>query len=133
MQNDKENGGFKFTYSAKEQAEIKRIRDKYTKDEKEDKMAYLRRLDAGVTQTAMTVSLIFGIVGTLIMGFGMSIIMSELGDVFREAALPLGVGIGILGGAIAGLAYPMYNVIIKRQRAKIAPEIISLTDELMKQ
>ena len=51
-----ENRGFQYTYSAKEQAEIRNIRDKYTKTEDtEDKMERLRRLDARVTQKAQAV------------------------------------------------------------------------------
>ena len=53
MENNNKNNGFQYTYSAKEQAELKRIRDKYTAPtESEDKMARLRRLDASVNNTA---------------------------------------------------------------------------------
>ena len=132
----KNNDGFSYTYSAKEQEEIKRIRQKYTKGNKEeDKMERLRRLDAGVTQKAQTVSLIFGVVGTLILGVGMSLIMSDLRAILgarTDLAMPLGILIGLLGGVLACLAYPLYHIIIKRERKKIAPEILRLTDELMK-
>ena len=126
--------GFQYTYSAKEQNEINDIRKKYLPKE-EDKMERLRRLDAGVTQKAQTVSLIFGVVGTLILGVGMSLIMSDLRAILgarTDLAMPLGILIGLLGGALACLAYPLYHIIIKRERKKIAPEILRLTDELMK-
>lgn len=132
----KNNDGFSYTYSAKEQAEIKQIRKKYTKEDKEeDKMERLRRLDAGVTQKAQTVSLILGVVGALILGFGMSLIMSDLRAILgarTDLAMPLGILIGLVGGVLACLAYPLYHLIIKRERKKIAPEILRLTDELMK-
>ena len=132
----KNNDGFSYTYSAKEQAEIKQIRKKYTKEDKEEnKMERLRRLDAGVTQKAQTVSLILGIVGALILGFGMSLIMSDLRAILgarTDLAMPLGILIGLVGGVLACLAYPLYHLIIKRERKKIAPEILRLTDELMK-
>ena len=68
MENNKGNGAFSYTYSAKEQAEIKKIRDKYTPPtEVEDKMARLRRLDASVTNTAVIAALTLGIVGTLVL------------------------------------------------------------------
>ncbi|MBE6663522.1 MAG: hypothetical protein E7602_03345 [Ruminococcaceae bacterium] len=134
--NNQGNGGFTYTYSAKEQLEIKRIREKYTPStEPEDKMARLRRLDASSTQAAQIVSLALGIVGTLILGFGMSLIMTELSKIlgdFQNMAMTIGIVIGILGGAIASLAYPIYTIILKKKRKKIAPEIIRLTDELMK-
>ena len=127
---------FSYTYSAKDQEEIRMIREKYAeKDKEEDKMEKLRRLDKKVTQTAQIVSLIFGIVGTLILGFGMSMIMSELGRILGAhtyLATPIGIAIGVVGGIILCLAYPIYNIIVRRERKKIAPEIIRLTDELMK-
>ena len=57
MENNNENNGFQYTYSASEQAELKKLREKYEtpqKNEVEDKMERLRRLDAGVTQKAQT-------------------------------------------------------------------------------
>lgn len=136
MDNNNQNG-FSYTYSAKEQAEIKRIRDKYDSahNEKEDKMTRLRRLDASVVQRAQMISLIFGVVGTLILGTGMSLIMTDLAvslGVSADTALILGVTIGVIGGVIASLAYPVYNATLSRMRKKVSPEIIRLTDELMK-
>ena len=134
MENKNENEGFRYTYSAKEQEELKKIREKYTTRE-EDKMERLRRLDNSVTQKAQIVSLIFGIIGALALGLGMSLAMSELGKILgfhRDMAMLLGIIIGVMGGILACLAYPMYNLVVKRERKKIAPEIIKLTDELMK-
>ena len=134
MENRNGNEGFRYTYSAKEQEELKKIREKYISRE-EDKMERLRRLDSSVTHKAQTISLTFGIVGILVLGFGMSLAMSDFGEIlgfYRDMAMLLGVVIGIIGGIIAILAYPMYNLIVKRERKKIAPEIIRLTDELLK-
>ena len=134
--NNREENGFVYNYSAKEQAEVKRIREKYMSAPKaEDKMAYLRKLDASVTRTAQIVALIFGIVGAIILGLGMSIIMTDLSEFMglsNDMAMIVGIIIGIVGGALVSVAYPIYNVIVKRKRKKIAPEIIRLTDELMK-
>lgn len=134
--NNREENGFVYNYSAKEQAEVKRIREKYMSAPKaEDKMAYLRKLDASVTRTAQIVALIFGIVGAIILGLGMSVIMTDLSEFMglsNDMAMIVGIIIGIVGGALVSVAYPIYNVIVKRKRKKIAPEIIRLTDELMK-
>ena len=136
MENNNENKGFRYTYSAREQAELKRIREKYTQPtQAEDKMERLRRLDAGVTQKAQAFSLIFGVLGTLILGTGMSLCMTELAEIlgsYKDMAMLIGIPIGLVGGVLASLAYPMYNAIVKRERKKIAPEILRLTDELMK-
>ena len=137
MNNQNNQNGFSYTYSAREQAELKKIREKYTAPtEAEDKMARLRRLDASVTETAQSVSLAFGVIGALILGLGMSLCMTaELPAFFgleRNSATVIGVIVGVVGGVLACLAYPVYNRIIKRMRRKLAPEIIRLTDELMK-
>lgn len=136
MENNKETNGFTYTYSAKEQAEIKQIRDKYTKPtEVEDKMARLRRLDASVTNTAQAVALVFGVVGALILGFGMSLCMTDFGKIlgsYSDSAMVVGIVVGVVGGVLASLAYPIYNAIVKAKRKQLAPEIIRLTDELMK-
>ena len=134
--NNQEKSGFTYTYSAKEQAELKRIREKYTAPTKtEDKMARLRRLDASVTRSAQTVALVFGVIGTLLLGFGMSLVMTELSEILAlsgNEAMLIGITVGIVGGVLAGLAYPIYCAIAKAKRKKLAPEIIRLTDELMK-
>lgn len=127
---------FNYTYSAKKQEEIKAIRKKYTEQPKEeDKIAKLRRLDSGVTKKATIVSLIVGILGALILGFGMSLIMSDLSDIMgfqQNMAIIIGVIVGVIGIIPVSVAYPLYNSIVKTERKKIAPEIIRLTDELLK-
>jgi hypothetical protein len=135
-QNNQGKIGFTYTYSAKEQAELKRIREKYTAPTAaEDKMARLRRLDASVTNTAQAVALVFGVIGTLILGFGMSLVMTELSEILAlsgNEAMLIGITVGVVGGVLAGLAYPIYCAIAKAKRKKLAPEIIRLADELMK-
>ena len=125
---------FHFTYSAKEQEEIKAIRKKYAApDQTEDKMAQLRRLDAGVYSKATTAALVAGIVGTLIMGIGMSLVMTDIGAALGAApAMAVGIGLGVIGIILVCLAYPIYNRTLKKEREKIAPEILRLTEELMK-
>lgn len=128
------NEGFNYTYSAKEQEEIKAIRKKYAaSEETEDKMTQLRRLDASVYSKASTAALAVGIVGALIMGIGMSLVMTDIGAVLGTVlAMIIGISIGVVGIVLVCLAYPIYNRTLKREREKIAPEILRLTDELMK-
>lgn len=125
---------FNYTYSAKEQNEIQNIRKKYVAPE-EDKMERLRRLDASVTEKATVAALIQGIIGALFLGFGMSLVMSDLSRMLgfgQNMAMFIGITIGIIGIALVCCAYPLYHHVIKRERAKIAPEILRLTEELMK-
>lgn len=125
---------FHYTYSAKQQEEIKAIRKKYEQPHQEDKMTQLRRLDGAVSQKATRVSLTVGILGLLIMGFGMSLLMSDLKEIlvgYGYLYIAVGLTAGLSGMAIVSCAYPLYNRIIRKEREKIAPEILRLTDELM--
>jgi len=121
-----ENNSFSYTYSAKEQEELKRIRDKYVPKEA-DKMEQLRALDRSTTQKATVNSLVIGILSSLIMGLGMSCAIVWQGMWF----IP-GIIIGLLGIAGVLSAYPLYVKTVEKEREKIAPEIIRITDELMK-
>ena len=137
MEQNGEQNGFVYTYSAKERDEIARIREKYTSpaERKESSIERVRRLDRRVISRAQTVSLTLGILGVLILGFGMSIVMTDFGvylGIFADTAMLWGIAIGLFGGVIASLAYPVYQWVVRRERKKIAPEILRLTDELMK-
>lgn len=126
MENEKEKEGFRYTYSAKEQMEIKNIRQKYMPREM-DKMEQLRKLDQSATQKGMTVSLVVGIIGALVLGIGMCCTM-----VWADVWFIPGIVVGIIGIVMVSLAYPLYNHITQKERERIAPEIIRLTDELMR-
>ena len=126
MENMNEHEAFRYTYSAMEQEEVKKIRQKYIPKEA-DKMEQLRKLDQSVTRKGTTASLAVGIVGALLLGIGMCCAMVWMGQWF----IP-GIIIGLVGIAVVSLAYPLYQRITKKEREKIAPEIMRLTDELMK-
>lgn len=117
---------FEYNYSAKQQKEIKTIREKYVPKE-ENKMEQLRRLDASATKPGTAASIIVGVIGTLLLGIGMCCTMVWMGNLF----IP-GIVIGVVGLLAIAAAYPVYTHITKKQREKLAPEIMRLTDELMK-
>lgn len=127
---------FNYTYSAKEQEEIKRIRSKYQPQEvQEDKMQRLRRLDASVTEKATVVSLVLGTIGALIMGSGMSLVMTDIGDILgieKSLGSFVGILVGVPGIVLLSLAYPLYNRTLRKEREKVASEILRLSEELMK-
>lgn len=115
---------FEYTYSSPRQSEVLKIREKYLPKEV-TKLDQLRALDAGVTRRGTAVSLIHGILCSLILGLGMSCCMVWAGNYF----LP-GIVIGCVGLAGVAATYPLYNRIVSRDREKIAPEILRLTEEL---
>lgn len=119
---------FEYTYSARRQEEIEKIRKKYMPvEEEEDKMEQLRKLDRSVTTPGTMYAIIIGVIGTLTLGTGMSCIM-----VGPETLFVPGIIIGILGIVVMALAYPVYVKITKKQKEKIAPQILALTEELRK-
>ena len=122
--------GFNFTYSAAQQREVEAIRKKYLPKE-EDKMEQLRKLHAIPTQKAQAASFAVGIIGALIMGTGMSLAMTDIGRALDGLDMVVGIVIGIVGMVLVVLAYPLYNWVLKKQREKIAPEILRLSDELL--
>ena len=126
MENDKNT--FSYTYSSKQQEEIRCIRKKYLPQEQpEEKMEHLRRLDKGAARKGTVVSVLVGIIGCLLLGVGMCCTMLWMGIWF----LP-GVIIGIVGIVAVAVAHPLYTHITRKEREKIAPQILSLTEELSK-
>lgn len=117
---------FQYTYSAKQQEEIKNIRQKYMLKE-EDKMEQIRRLDESVTRPGTIAAIVVGFISTLLLGLGMSCTM-----VWAEKLFIPGIVIGIFGIIGIAAAYPVYVSMTKKQRQKLAPEILRLSEELMK-
>ena len=115
---------FEYTYSAEQQKEIEAIRKKYLPKE-EDKMETLRKLDRKAENPGSIAGLVTGIVGTLLLGTGMCCTM-----LWADKLFVVGIVIGIIGIGVAGAAYPIYKKITTKRRAKLAEQILALTNEL---
>ncbi|WP_044478006.1 hypothetical protein [Paenibacillus antibioticophila] len=122
---DDDNKTFTYMYSAKQQEEVKSIRQKYIPKE-ENKMEQLRRLDKSAESRGTFISILVGTVGALLLGLGMSCTM-----VWEDTLMVPGIVIGLIGLAGVALAYPLFQSITKKQREKLAPEIMRLSQELM--
>ena len=127
--NNRENT-FQYTYSGKERSEVETIRQKYLPQE-ESKLDRLRKLDRSATRKAEGWAIAQGVIGTLILGTGMSLRMTDLSVFLGDGAMFAGIPLGLLGLILVALAYPVYNRVLKKERRRIAPEILRLTDELM--
>ena len=117
---------FTYNYSAKQQSEIERIREKYLPKE-ESKLDMLRRLDKKAQLAGMIPSLCVGVVGCLIFGIGMCFGL----DVFSGADIFTLVFM-LIGTLVMLLAYGIYKRISKKTRAKLTPEILRLSEEITK-
>lgn len=126
-----ENHSFEYTYSPQQRREVEAIRKKYLPKE-EDKMDQLRKLHNSATQKAQAASIAIGFLGALILGTGMSLCMTELGAFLGHLAMVMGILMGILGLIMIALAYPLYNTVLRKERERIAPEILRLSEELLK-
>ena len=126
-----EKNVFEYRYSAKQQEEVDAIRKKYLpKEEKAkgtDKLEELKQLDQRVELTATIWAIAVGVIGTLTFGAGMSLIMA-----FETAMYLQGIIVGIIGIAGIALALPVYRIVLKKQREKMAPKILALTEDLSK-
>ena len=114
---------------------VQKIRTQYTEKEN-TKLDKLTQLDRKVKKPANIFGYVFGSISALIMGSGMSLVMTDLAENFGEFIkaynMFIGIVLGVAGIVLAGIAHPIYNRLVKKEREKIAPQIISLTDELMK-
>lgn len=117
---------FEYTYSARVQKEVEEIKRKYVSP-REDKLAQLKKLDKDVERPGSIASITLGIIGILIFGIGMSCAL-----VWTNRLLMLGAVIGCVGIIMMVIAYPVYNKITRKQREKIAPQILKLCQEIEK-
>lgn len=122
---DNINQTFVYTYSAPQQEEVKKIREKYMPKEV-TKLDQLRRLDESTTKKGLACSLTLGTVSSLLLGIGMCCTM-----LWSEIWFIPGIVVGLLGIAGIVLAYPLNNHLTKKERQRLAPEILKLSAELM--
>ena len=120
------NKTFIYQYSASQNREVENIRNKYLPKE-ERKIDVLRRLDLRVQTAGVIPGLVIGIIGCLIFGIGMCFGL----DVFSGADW-LSLLFGALGIIVMLPAYPISKLISNKTRAELAPEILRLSEELMK-
>ena len=135
MSND-EDKEFNYTYSTKQRDEVRAIRKKYTPTEPEDvdNITLLRNIDSEVTRKATVRALTTGVMGALLMGTGMSMLMTDISSkagLDSGISLLIGIVIGMVGLIIMCVTYPLYNHILERERARVADEVIRLSDELL--
>ena len=121
-----ENKSFSYNYSAARNKEVENIRKKYIPRE-ESKIEMLKRLDDRVQMAGMIEGLCLGIIGALVFGIGMCFFL----DVFTGATW-LTVLFMVLGTLLMIPAYPIYRRISRKTKAKLTPEILRLSEEIMK-
>ena len=110
-----------------------KIRTQYMEKESSE-LDEIRALDAKVKRPANLFAYAFGSVSAVIMGFGMSLVMTDIGATLGIAsALVPGIAIGVLGLGMALLTYPAYKRILGARKKKYGSEILALSEKIMNQ
>ena len=109
---------------------VQKIRTQYT-EKQHTELDELRALDRKVKAPAAAFAYIFGSISALIMGCGMSLIMTDVGQTVGIASpMAPGIVIGVVGMVMAIANYPIYKGILTGRRKKYAQKIIALSDRI---
>ena len=110
---------------------VQKIRTQYT-EKKNTELDELRALDSKVKRPANVFAYIFGSISAIIMGSGMSLVMTDIGEtVGIQNPMLYGIVIGVIGMLMAIINYPIYKGILSSRRKKYADKIITLSDKIM--
>ena len=110
---------------------VQKIRTQYTEKEHTG-LDELKALDAKVKKPANTFGYTYGCVSAIVMGAGMSLVMTDIGSVVGLAsAMVPGIAIGVVGMGMALTTYPIYKRILNSRKKKYAPEIMALSEKIM--
>jgi len=110
---------------------VQKIRTQYTEKE-HTQLDTLRELDTKVKRPANVFAYIFGSIGAIIMGAGMSLVMTEIGAILGIGnTMVLGIIVGVIGLVMALINYPIFKGILNSRKKKYAPQILKLSEELM--
>ena len=123
---------FHYAYNAEGNQEVLNIRQKYHPREQSG-LEQLKALDAKVKKAPNVFAYIYGSISAIVMGAGMSLVMTEIGAIIGLAsAMVPGIVIGVVGMGMALSTYPIYKRILSARKKKYAPEILTLSEKIMK-
>lgn len=122
---------FQYTYSAPQQQEVLQIREKYL-FKTVSSLDALKALDRKVKHPADVFCCIYGSVSAIIMGAGMSLVMTDIGTILGLSAVMVpGIAIGVAGLALTLTTYPIHKGMLSRRKQKYGPEILKLSDSIL--
>lgn len=111
---------------------VQKIRTQYT-EKQHTQLDALKELDAKVKRPANVFAYTYGSVGAIVMGAGMSLVMTDIGTTIGLAStMAVGIAVGIVGLGMALSNYPIYKKILNRRKKKYTTQILALSEELMK-
>ena len=108
-----------------------KIRAQYT-EKTTTELDALRELDAKVRRPANVFAYVFGSISAIIMGSGMSFVMTDLASQLGLGDMMIpGIAIGVVGMALALVNYPIYKGILNSRKKKYSSEILALSEKIM--
>jgi hypothetical protein len=111
---------------------VQKIRSQYT-EKQNTELDELKALDAKVKKPANVFAYTYGSLGAIVMGAGMSLVMTDIGAIIGLAsAMVPGIVVGIVGMGMAMSTYPIYKRILDSRRKKYASQILELSDKITK-
>ena len=111
---------------------VQKIRTQYT-EKQHTELDTLKELDAKVKKPANIFAYTYGSVSAIIMGAGMSLVMTEIGTILGlTSAMVPGIAIGVVGLSMVLTTYPIYKKILEGRKKKFAPEILKISEQLMR-
>ncbi len=93
----------------------------------------LRALDKKVKTPAKVFGYIFGSIAAIVMGCGMSLVMTDIGTWFNlgsTQATVMGIVTGVIGMVLAIANYPLYKKILDGRKKKFANRIVELSNSI---
>ena len=107
------------------------IRDQYV-EKKPTELDELKNLDAEVKRPANAFAYAFGSLSAIVMGTGMSLVMTDVGSVIGlKKTKGVGVVMGIAGMAMAIANYPIHKSILENRKREYAGRILDLSDKIL--
>jgi len=108
-----------------------KIRIQYMKKQPSE-LDTLRELDAKVKRPANVFAYTFGSISAIVMGSGMSLVMTDIGASIGIAnAMIPGIAIGVVGMIMAIVNYPIYKGLLGHRKAKYGKAILELSEKIM--
>ena len=112
---------------------VQKIRTQYTTKEHTG-LDELRKMDSRVKRPVRIFAYIFGCISAIIMGSGMSLVMTDISQIVGiENPMVYGIIIGSVGMLMAIINYPIYKGILSSRKKQYADKIIALSDKIMKE
>ena len=110
---------------------VQKIRTQYT-ERQHTELDELKALDAKVKKPANVFAYAYGAAGAVVMGAGMSLVMTNIGAMIGlTATMVPGIAIGTAGMAMVLTTYPIYKKILNSRKKTFAPQIMELSEKLM--